>query len=202
MALKIGRIEIGYRLLISLTAIAIAYGYLGSYLSILWKSDNYLIAGLLFVLAISGIFAIPQSLGGLLAAIASVISVYWQSNLIFCLITASICLVLYWLGFADIRYNPAPERKLSIIEIIATVITIALTIAFTISLFQIHLNWFASLASGAIAAAITLIGKQIRYLELRQSMNLVIIGILASSSLAIGFAIKLIFYTPKPDNFL
>ena len=72
MALKIGRIEIGLRLLLSFTAIAIAYGYLGSYLNILFKADNYPIASLCLILAIAGVFAIPQSVGGLLAAIAAI----------------------------------------------------------------------------------------------------------------------------------
>ena len=209
MALKISRVEFGLRLLLSLISIAIAYGYLGSYLSTLLSpsnypssSGNYPIAGLLIALAIAGIFAIPQSLGGLLAAIASVGVVYWQSNLINSLITIAVCLVLYWLGFADLRYNPAPEQKLSIIEILATLVTLALTVAISISMFQIPESRLASVAIGAIAASFTMIGKQIQHLELRPAANFIILGILSSSSLVIGFAIRAIFYTPKPNYFL
>ena len=71
MALKIGRLEIGYRLLSSLTAIAIAYGWVGSQLSTLFYFGDYLGLVFLFILALAGTFAIPQSVGGLLAAIAA-----------------------------------------------------------------------------------------------------------------------------------
>lgn len=209
MALKIGRLEVGLRLLVSFISIAIAYGYLGSYLSKLLSSSNYspssgnhLVAGSLIALAIAGVFAIPQSLGGLLAAIAALGVVYWQSNLINSLITVAVCLLLYWLGFADLRYNPAPDKKLSIIEILATLVTVALTVAIAISMFQIPENRLASAAIGAIGASFTMIGKQIQYLELRPAANFIILGILSSSSLIIGFVIRAIFYTPKPSHFL
>ncbi|MFN5612738.1 MAG: hypothetical protein ACK491_15140, partial [Pseudanabaena sp.] len=104
MALKIGKLEIGYRLLISLTAIAFAYGYLGSYICTLWRISDYLGISFLFTLAIIAVFAIPQSLGGLLAAIASVATVYWQSSsLTYTVISAITCLSLYLLGFQDVR---------------------------------------------------------------------------------------------------
>ena len=202
MALKIGRLEIGYRLLISLTAIAIAYGYLGSYICLFWLEQSYWAAGLLFLLAASGIFAMPRSLGGLIAAIAAIITIYINANLNESLIGAAICLFLYWVGFQDIRYNPAPNKKLSIIDLIATALTITLMIALTIATFQIPLSWLASLAIGIIAAAVTLIGKQIEYLELSTKENFILLGILTGSSLVIGFAIRVIFYLPKPTNFL
>ena len=167
MALKIGRLEVGLRLLVSFISIAIAYGYLGSYLSKLLSSSNYspssgnhLVAGSLIALAIAGVFAIPQSLGGLLAAIAALGVVYWQSNLINSLITVAI------------------------------------------SMFQIPESRLASAAIGAIGASFTMIGKQIQYLELRPAANFIILGILSSSSLIIGFVIRAIFYTPKPSHFL
>jgi hypothetical protein len=196
MALKIGRIEIGLRLLLSFAAIAIAYGYLGSYLSVLFKADNYPIASLCLILAIAGVFTIPQSVGGLLAAIAAIAIVCWQASLTSGLITVGVCLFLYWLGFQDVRYNPAPDKKLSIVEIIATLVTIALSAAVSVSLFQIPIQWLASLAIGVFAAAITLIGKQIKYLELPLGTNFVIMGILSGLSLIIGFALKAIFFSP------
>ena len=196
MALKIGRIEIGLRLLLSFTAIAIAYGYLGSYLNILFKADNYPIASLCPILAIAGVFAIPQSVGGLLAALVALAIVCWQASLTSGLITFGVCLFLYWLGFQDVRYNAAPDKKLSIIEIFATVVTIALSAAVSVSLFQIPIQWLASLAIGVFAAAITLIGKQIKYLELTLGTNFVIMGILSGLSLIIGFALKAIFFSP------
>ena len=202
MALKIGRVEVGLRLLVSFTTIAIAYGYLGSYISTLITDHNYPIASLLLGLAVAGIFAIPQSLGGLLAAITSVIIVYWQAGLIPSLITLGVCLVLYWLGFADVGYSAEPDKKLSIIEILSTIVTFALAIALTISLFQIPSSWIASIAIGLLAATITLIGKQIQHLELSTIKNFIVLGILTSISLAIGFAIRAIFYTPKPTDFL
>jgi hypothetical protein len=161
MALKIGRLELGYRLLISLTAIAIAYGWVGSQLSILFHFGDYLGLVLLFVLAVAGTFAIPLSVGGLLAAIAAVITVYWQtSDINYSLITAGVCLGLYLLGFQDVRYDPAPEKKLSILEIIATVITIGFMVQMSLLILQTPSSWLTSTAIGAIAAAITLIGRQ------------------------------------------
>ena len=197
MALKIGKLEIGYRLLVSLTGLAIAYGYLGSSLCTLLRYNNYPIAGLLFMLAIAAIFAIPQSLGGLLAAIASVFTVYWQSsNITYSLITAIACLGLYLLGFQDVRYNSAPDKKLSIFEIVATVITIAFTVTISIIILQtqVPLNWITSAAIGAIAGAITLVGKQLSYIDLSQKSIWRLFGIVNVSSLAIGFAIGVIIY--------
>ena len=197
MALKIGKYEIGYRLLVSLTAIAGAYAYLGSYLCTLLRYGNYLIASLLFMLSITGIFAIPQSLGGLLAAIAAVASVYWQSsNLAYTIVTALVCLMLYLLGFQDVRYDPEPDKKLSIIEIVATIITIVFTLAIAMIILQTHpfSKWFTSISIGAIAGAITLIGKQLNYIDLSQKTIWRSLGILALSSLAIGFAIRAWLY--------
>jgi hypothetical protein len=196
MALKIGRLEVGVRLLISLTAIAIAYGYLGSYLCTLMRYNNYLVAGLLLTISVGGIFAIPQSLGGLLAAIASITIVYWQSNLTYSLMTAIACLALYLLGFRDVRYEPEPDQKLSVLELSATAITIALTMVITLIILQtqIPLNWMGSLMIGAIAGAITLVGKQLSYIDLSQKTIWRSLGILGASSLAIGYAVSLFLY--------
>ncbi len=204
MALKIGRLEIGYRLLISLTAIAIAYGWVGSQLSTLFRFGDYLGLVLLFLLAVAGTFAIPLSVGGLLAAIASVITVYWQtSDLTYSLITPGVCLGLYLIGFQDVRYDPAPEKKLSILEIIATVITIGFMVQMSLLILQTPSSWLTSTAIGAIAAAITLIGRQFAYIDLPQKMIWQLFGGVTISSLAIGFAIRAIIYaTTKPVELL
>ena len=203
MALKIGRLEVGLRLLVSLIAIAIAYGYLGSYICLFWLEKSYWITSLLFLLAASGIFALPRSLGGLIAAIAAIATIYLNSShLTDSLIGAAICAFLYWIGFQDIRYNPAPDKKLSIIDLLATAFTIALMIMIAIATFQIPSSWLASLAIGVMAAAVTLIGKQIEYLELSTKANFLLLAILTGISFAIGFAIRIIFYMPKPTNFL
>ncbi|TYQ26365.1 hypothetical protein PseudUWO311_12630 [Pseudanabaena sp. UWO311] len=204
MALKIGRLELGYRLLISLTAIAIAYGWVGSQLSILFHFGDYLGLVLLFVLAVAGTFAIPLSVGGLLAAIAAVITVYWQtSDINYSLITAGVCLGLYLLGFQDVRYDPAPEKKLSILEIIATVITIGFMVQMSLLILQTPSSWLTSTAIGAIAAAITLIGRQFVYIDLPQKLIWQLFGGVTISSLAIGFAIRAIIYaTTRPIQLL
>ncbi len=145
----------------------------------------------------------PRSLGGLIAAISAIVTIYINSNLTNSLIGAAICLFLYWIGFQDIRYNPAPNKKLSIIDLVATAITITLTVVLAIATFQIPSSWLASLVIGVMAAAVTLIGKQIEYLELSTKANFIILGILMGSGLAIGFAIRTIFYIPlKPTDFL
>ncbi|PZO39664.1 MAG: hypothetical protein DCF19_13890 [Pseudanabaena frigida] len=199
MALKIGRLEIGYRLLVSLAGIMFAYGWLGFYLCTLLRYSNYPIAGCLFVLAIAAIAAIPQSLGGLLSAIAAVANVYWHSDLTNSLIAAFACLVIYLLGFQDVRYDPAPDKKLSIVEILATIITIAFTVAIALTLLQnVTTIWLNSIAIGAIAGAITLIGKQLAYTDLPQKSIWRLFSILTAGSLAIGLAIKaILFITTK-----
>ena len=195
MALKIGRLEIGYRLLISLTAIAIAYGWVGAQLCTLLRLGDYLSAGFLLMLAVVAIFAIPQSLGGLFAAIAAVITVYWQtSNITYSLITAGVCLGLYLLGFQDVRYDADPDKKLSIIEVVATLITIGFTVQTTLLILQTPSSWLTSAAIGAIAGAITLVGKQLIYIDLPQKTLWKLFGSVTISSLAIGFAIGTIIY--------
>jgi hypothetical protein len=204
MALKIGRLEIGYRLLISLTAISISYGWIGTQLSTLFHFGDYLGLVFLFVLALAGTFAIPISVGGLLAAIAAVATVYWQtSDVNYSLITAGVCLGLYLLGFQDVRYDPAPEKKLSILEIIATVITIGFMVQMSLLILQTPSSWQTSTAIGAIAAAITLIGRQFVYIDLSQKMIWQLFGGVTISSLAIGFAIRAIIYaTTRPIQLL
>ena len=195
MALKIGRLEIGYRLLISLTAIAIAYGWIGTQLCTLLRVGDYLVVGLLFVLSVVAIFAIPQSLGGLLAAIAAVITVYWQSSdITYSLIAAGVCLVMYLIGFQDVRYDAAPEKKLSILEIIATLITIGFTVQTSLLVLLNAISWVTSAAIGALAGAITLIGKQLSYCDFPQKTIWIIFGSVTGSSLAIGFVVRLILY--------
>jgi hypothetical protein len=204
MALKIGRLEIGYRLLISLTAIAISYGWIGTQLSTLFYFGDYLGLVFLFVLAVAGTFAIPLSVGGLLAAIAAVATVYWQtSDVNYSLITAGVCLGLYLLGFQDVRYDPAPEKKLSILEIIATVITIGFMVQMSLLILQTPSSWQTSASIGAIAAAITLIGRQFVYIDLSQKMIWQLFGGVTISGLAIGFAIRAIIYaTTRPIQLL
>jgi len=203
MALKLGRLEIGYRLLISLTAIAIAYGYVGAHLSTLFRFGDYLSVGFLFMLAVVSIVAIPQSVGGLLAAIAAVLTVYWQtSNVTYSLITASVCLGLYFLGFQDVRYESDPDKKLSIIEVVATLITIGFTVQTTLLILQTPSSWLTSTAIGAIAGAITLVGKQLIYIDLPQKTIWKLFGSVTIISLAIGFAIVAIFFIPKPYNLM
>jgi hypothetical protein len=204
MALKIGRLEIGYRLLISLTAIAIAYGWIGTQLCTLLRVGDYLVGGLLFGLSVVAIFAIPQSLGGLLAAIAAVITVYWQSSdITYSLITAGVCLGLYLIGFQDVRYDTAPEKKLSIIEIIATSITIGFMVQTSLLVLLTPISWMTSAAIGAIAAAITLIGRQLAYIDLSKKMIWQLFGGVTISSLAIGFVIRAILYaTTREVNLL
>jgi len=167
------------------------------------RYGNYPIAFLLLALAVSGVFAIAQSLGGLLAAIAAVAIVYWQSGLNNSLITAIACLALYILGFRDVRYDAEPDKKLSIIEIGATAIAIAFTVTVSIIVLQNPANWLTAFAIGAIAGAITLVGKQLEYIDLSQKTILRSLGILSGTGLAIGFAIRLILYaTSKPQNFI
>lgn len=200
MALKIGRLEIGYRLLISLIAIAIGYGWVGSHLSTLFRFGDYLSVSFLLMLAVVSIFAIPQSVGGLLAAIAAVVTVYWQtSDITYSLITAGVCLGLYLLGFQDVRYDPAPEKKLSIIEIIATLITIAFMVQMSLLILQTPSSWLTSTAIGAIAAAITLIGRQFAYIDLSQKIIWQLFGGVTISSLAIGIVTRMILYAVIPE---
>ena len=204
MALKIGKLEIGYRLLISLTVIAIAYGWIGTQLCTLLRVNDYLNAGFLFTLTVIAIFAIPQSLGGLLAAIASVIVVYWQSSAItYGLITAGVCLGIYLLNFQDLRYDPQPEKPLSIVEIVATVVTISFTVVITLLILQTPVTWLTSAAIGVIAGAITVIGKQFNYIDLPQQTIWRLFGGVTISSLAIGFVIRVIIYAiTKPVELL
>ena len=195
MALKIGRIEIGYRLLISLIAIAIAYGYVGAHLCTLWRISDYLNIGFLVTLAAFAIFAIPQSLGGLLAAIAALITVYWQTtNISYTLVTMVVCLGMYLVNFEDLRYDPRPEQKLSIREIVATLITIAFMVQVTLLIFKNPVSWINTGLIGAIAGAITLIGKQLTYTDLPQKTIWKVFTIFTVSGLAIGFVTRAIIY--------
>jgi hypothetical protein len=195
MALKIGRLEIGYLLLISLTTIAIAYGWVGTQLCTLLRLGDYLSAGFLFILTVVAIFAIPQSLGGLLAAIAAVITVYWQtSDINYSLITAGVCLGMYLLGFQDVRYESAPDKKLSFLEIVATLITIGFMVRIALLILQTPSSWLTSTAIGAIAGAITLIGKQLSYTDLPPKNIWIIFGTVTVSGLVIGLVVRLILY--------
>jgi hypothetical protein len=134
-------------------------------------------------------------LGGLLAAIAAIIAVYWQSsNITYSLITAIACLALYLLGFQDLRYHPDPDNKLSILEIVATVITIAFTVAIALIISQTPSNWLTNITIGAIAGAITLVGKQLSDIDLSEKSIWRLLGIVNGSSLAIGYLIRAILY--------
>jgi hypothetical protein len=194
MVVKIGKIAIGLRLFISIAAIAMTYGYIGSELCRVVRLNEYAIAVYMILLAILGIVAIPQSLGGLLAAIAAIITVYFKSNLNYSLITASVCLGLYLASFNDLRYEAQTDKKLSIWEIIASLITIAITIQGTILIAERSINWLISAAIGAIAASITLVGKQLLDTDLPSQTIWKIFAIATGSSMAIGFVARAIIY--------
>jgi hypothetical protein len=205
MALKIGKLEIDYRLFISLTGIAIAYGWLGAYLCTALHSGNYLHSGLIFGLALGAAIAIPASLGGLLAAIATIALVYWKADLTGSIITAIACLILYVVAFQDIRYEPEPDKKLTILEIIATIITIAFTVTISLLLLQTPTNWLwlTYAAIGGISGAITLVGKQLIYIDLPKKKIWWLFGIVTVSSLAIGLAFRaILFATTKQIELL
>jgi hypothetical protein len=153
-------------------------------------------------LALLGIVAIPQSLGGLLAAIAAIMTVYFKSNLNYSLITACVCLGLYFASFNDLRYEAQTDKKLSIWEIIATIVTIALTIQGTLFIAAKPITWLSSAAIGAIAAAITLVGKQLLDTDLPSQTIWKIFAIVTGSSLAIGYVISLITYLTSKPSFI
>ena len=194
MAIKIGWLEIGYRSLVSLTVIALTYGYWGSHLCTLIRYQDYLNTAIFGTIAIAAAVAIPLSLGGLLAAIAAIVTVYFSSGLNQSLLTLGTCLGLYVLSFTDIRYEAAPEKKLSLIEILATIVTIIFMIASCQLILQNSVSWLNSVVIGAIAAAITLIGKQLLDNGISPKRVWRFFGILTLISLAIGFAIQAIAY--------
>ena len=200
MAIKIGWLEIGYRSLVSLTVIAITYGYWGSHLCTLIRYQDYTNTSIFVAIAIAAGLAMPLSLGGLLAAIAAIVTVYFYLGLNQSLITLGTCLGLYILSFGDVRYEAAPERKLSIIEILATIVTIAFMVATCQLILQNSTSWLNSFAIGAIAAAITLIGKQLLDNGISQRRIWRFFGIFTLISLVTGFAIRAIIYaiTPVP----
>ena len=201
MALKVGKIEIEYRLLISLVAIAIAYGYLGSELGSMLKFSKYLDAAILLAIAVVAALAIPQSLGGLLAAIAMVILVYLKTSLNYAAIAAVVCLGIYFLGFQEVRYKAEVSKKLSLIEIAATLITVGFGLQVAWLILQYPSSWLLSIAIGAIAGAITLVGKQLIYTDLPIKTIAVIFGAVTTSSLIIGLVVRLISYLiyPTPE---
>ncbi len=194
MAIKIGWLEIGYRSLVSLTVIAFTYGYWGSHLCTLIRYQEYLNAGVFAAIAIAAAVAIPLSLGGLLAAIAAIVAVYFYSGLNQSLITLGTCLGLYVLSFGDVRYEAAPDKKLSIIEILATIVTIVFMIASCQLILQNSVSWLNSLVIGAIAAAITLVGKQLLDNGISQRRIWRFFGAFTLISLVIGFTIQAIAY--------
>ncbi|MDX2256891.1 MAG: hypothetical protein NW214_15370 [Pseudanabaenaceae cyanobacterium bins.39] len=203
MALKVGKLEIGWRLFISLSAIAIAYGFIGAQLVNLTRFHDYWIAGLILIVSILAAIAIPQSIGGLLGAIAVIFTVYLRSDLNNSLITTGVCLALYILSFADFSYEANTDQKLSIWEIIATVVTIAFTVSAAMLVLRQPVTWVQSGAVGVIAAAITLVGKQFLDTGLTPKAIAKIFAIVTGSSLAIGIIYRIIFYLIfyKPESY-
>jgi hypothetical protein len=62
-------------------------------------------------------------------------------------------------------------------------------------------SWLLSIAIGAIAGAITLVGKQLIYADLPIKTIAVIFGAVTTSSLIIGLVVRLISYLiyPTPE---
>ncbi|OIP77068.1 MAG: hypothetical protein AUK48_04590 [Oscillatoriales cyanobacterium CG2_30_44_21] len=201
MVLKVGKIEIEYRLLISLGAIAIAYRYLGGELGSMLKFNKYFEATILLMIAVLAALAIPQSLGGLLAAIAMVVLVYLKTSFNAAAITALTCLAIYLLGFQEVRYQSDASKKLSLIEIAATLITVIFGAQAAWLILQYPSSWLLNMVIGAIAGAITLVGKQLSYTELPTKTIAIIFGTVTTSSLIVGLVVKLIGYAlyPMPE---
>jgi hypothetical protein len=84
----------------------------------------------------------------------------------------------------------------------ATLITVGFMVQTSLLVLQIPISWLTSGAIGAIAGAITLIGKQFNYIDLSQQTIWRLFGGVTVSSLAIGFITRAIIYAAtKPIEF-
>jgi hypothetical protein len=169
MYIKVKGIYVKLLLLIPLIILFLGYSLLGRSLYILYQQDNAAssLIALVVCLSLAGVWALPQNLGGIIAALGCLILTFAWAGPMPCAIATVTAAIFAWIGLRDADYgNPDSERNLTWQEWLAVVITILLPLPIARVMLQSLTGYPQSIALGALAGIMAILGPQIKSAEL------------------------------------
>jgi hypothetical protein len=174
------------------------YGFLGDFAYAVYRKSDFGLFTLSLGIALASIWALPQNLGGILAAIATLTIAFIKLGFVPGLIATALCVVIFWLGLQDADYSLAKYPKIRWWEWLAVLINVGLSVAMTLAFLQkiSDAGNFAGLALGSLAGMIVVVGAQIKSAELDTRQALTLSAFIALSGLVAGFIYGAITYIP------
>ncbi len=190
MYIRVKGIILSASLLIGAIILIAGYGFLGDFAYTVYRRNDFSLFSLLLGIALASIWALPQNLGGLLAAIATLIIAFINLGWIPGLIATVVCAVIFWLGLQDADYSFANYPKIRWWEWLAVLINVSLSVAMTLAFLQkiSSAGNFAGLALGSLAGMIVVVGAQIKSAELAAKQALTLSACIALTGFVAGFA--------------
>ncbi|AFY73465.1 hypothetical protein Syn7502_01378 [Synechococcus sp. PCC 7502] len=171
-----------------LIAIAVNYGLFGYLLRVLIvTSANPITLGLLLALAIGNTWALTLGNGGLVATILALGLGFKTGGVNLGGIAIACAGCMMWLGFFHTDQERVSEQKLSIGEILSTVVIVIWAVVGTLGIYEIISGITAAVVLGAIAGSYSVIGNQIKASGITHIQSLQLIGNIAGIGLAIGW---------------
>ncbi len=198
MYIRVKGIILSASLLIGAIILIAGYGFLGDFAYTVYRRNDFGLFSLLLGIALASIWALPQNLGGILAAIATLIIAYTNLGLVSGLIATAVCVVIFWLGLREADYSLANYPKIRWWEWLAVAINVCLSVAMTLAFLQKIPNAgnFAGLALGSLAGMMVVVGAQIKSAELAAKQALTLSAFIGLTGLVAGFTYGAFTYQP------
>ncbi len=198
MYIRVKGVILSASLLIGAIILIAGYGFLGDFAYTVYRRDDFGLFALSLGIALASIWALPQNLGGILAAIATLIIAFIKLGFVPGLIATVLCVLIFWLGLQDADYSFAKYPKIRWWEWLAVIINVGLAIVMTLAFLQktSNIGNLAGLALGSLAGMFVVVGAQIKSAELAAKQALTLSAFIALSGLIAGFAYGALTYQP------
>jgi hypothetical protein len=198
MYIRVKGIILSASLLIGSIILIAGYGFLGDFAYTVYRRNDFGLFALSLGIALASIWALPQNLGGILAAITTLIIAFINLGFVPGLIATAVCVAIFWLGLREADYSFANYPKIRWWEWLGVVINVGLAVAMTLAFLQKIPNAgnLAGLALGSLAGMIVVVGAQIKSAELDTKQALTLSAFIALSGLVAGFIYGAITYVP------
>jgi hypothetical protein len=190
MQIKIKGLYLNLPLLLSQIVLFLGYTFLGRSLYNLHRQDSppssliLLVVGLCF----AGVWALPQNLGGIIAAFGCLILTFFWAGPVPCMVATVIALLFVWIGLQNTDSGNADiEKNFTWQEWLAVVVTILLPLPIAMAMLQSFADYMQSFALGGLAGAVTIMGAQIRAAELPIKLVFLILSIVTLLGLFMGW---------------
>jgi hypothetical protein len=198
MYIRVKGIILSASLLIGAIILIVGYGFLGDFAHTAYRQNELSLVALSLGIALASIWAIPQNLGGILAAFAILAITFLKLGFVPGLIATALCVVIFWLGLQDADYSFANYPKIRWWEWLAVILNVCLSIVMTIAFLQRTslTGNIVGVALGILAGMFVVVGAQIKSAELAAKQALTLSTFMVLTGLVTGFAYGAFTYQP------